>query len=385
MKLIELFNKDMTPNWAKIFSIDQFKAMLETPQSKDWHKEGNVAIHTQNVTKNMQDYLDNVLCVTRGSDYYKMMMCAAICHDLGKTTTTKFNEKTQDYTCKYHGLEGDKICRLLFWDDPDIELREKVCYMVRHHMDVFYLNKDDELYKRTMRMSWGYVPVKDMCILNYCDATGSVNDFEDSEAVEKRLMEVKRAAEDMKCFHSEYVFDTNKQKLNFFYNQEEAVQIKNKSTLTVYIMVGIAGAGKDTWIAKNKPELPVLCRDTIRTEIGLKGDKPFGTPEQENDVTRIFNERMMQYCSENKSFIINNTNIKKMRRDELIKQMLKYNPKIVMVYVEAPSIKELKERRKGQIKPSVISRMAHDLEFPEKYEYNELIIHKQYGDKEYKS
>lgn len=215
MKFIELFNNDMTPNWAKIFSINEFKAMLTTEQSKVWHKEGNVAIHTQNVTNNMIDYLTNTLCVDKNGEYYKMMVCSAICHDIGKPVSTKFNETTKDYTCKSHGIEGDKICRLLFWDD-DICFREKVCFMVRHHMDVFYLEHNDELYRRIMKMSWGYVSIKDMCILNYCDATGSQNDMETVQDVKDRLERIKIAATNIGCYEDRYRFDSKKQKINFF-------------------------------------------------------------------------------------------------------------------------------------------------------------------------
>ena len=47
------------------------------------------------------------------------------------------------------------------------------------------------------------------------------------------------------------------------------------------------------------------------------------------------------------------------------------------MYVEAPSIKVNKERRKGQMPLEVIDRMLNQLEFPYPTEYNELIISKQ--------
>lgn len=143
-------------------------------------------------------------------------------------------------------------------------------------------------------------------------------------------------------------------------------------------MVGIAGSGKDTWISENKPDLPIVSRDLIRAEIGLTGDKPMGNKIQEDEVTRISNERVIEYCSNGCDFIINNMNLTKSRREECIKLLMPYSPNIIIVYVEAPSIKELKKRRKGQIKESVINRMSKSLEYPERYEYDELIVNKQY-------
>ena len=37
----------------------------------------------------------------------------------------------------------------------------------------------------------------------------------------------------------------------------------------VWIMFGIPGSGKSTWIKKNKPNLPVVSRDLIREKFGI--------------------------------------------------------------------------------------------------------------------
>lgn len=39
---------------------------------------------------------------------------------------------------------------------------------------------------------------------------------------------------------------------------------------TAYLMVGIPGAGKSTWIANNLPsDIPIISRDMIRVELGF--------------------------------------------------------------------------------------------------------------------
>ena len=75
--------------------------------------------------------------------------------------------------------------------------------------------------------------------------------------------------------------------------------------------------------------------------------------------------------------MVNNTNIMKMRRNEIRNLIMPYNPKIVYVYVEAPTVKDCKERRDGQISPKVIKRMLNSFEMPESWEYDELIVYKQ--------
>lgn len=104
-----------------------------------------------------------------------------------------------------------------------------------------------------------------------------------------------------------------------------------------------------------------------------------GDKKQESYVTEIFEERMKKYTLENQSFVINNTNVKKSYRDDYRSKILTLRPnaKFIYVYVEAPSIKVNKERRKGQMPLEVIDRMLNQLEFPYPTEYNELIISKQ--------
>ena len=60
MKFRDLFNHDTwLPNWDKIFSIKEFKDMETCEQSKVWHNEGNVHIHTRLVTDTLRSFLLN--------------------------------------------------------------------------------------------------------------------------------------------------------------------------------------------------------------------------------------------------------------------------------------------------------------------------------------
>lgn len=375
MKIKELFTENYTPHWSKIFGIPLFNQMLTTEQNSEWHKEGNVAVHTQLVTEAMANYLDE-RAFNKESEYYLLMMAAAICHDIGKVTTTKFNDKINEYTCRNHAKEGGRIARLLFFDE-DVELREKLCYMIRHHMDAFEIVKENKIFYNTIKSSMGIVPLRDMLILHYCDVISSKNDKEDENTVRDRINKIIATAKTIYCYDKPYMFDKRKHRNQYFYEPTGSVKVNKNANFQVYVMVGIAGAGKDTWIEKNIPDIKVLCRDHIRAEIGIKGEKPHGTKEQEDKVTEIINERIIECCEKQESFVLNNTNLKLQYRDELHKMIYKYNPEIIYVYIEAPSIEDNKKRRKGQIDSRTIERMAKSFDFPEFYEYDKLIIYKQ--------
>ena len=375
MKIKELFTENHTPHWSKIFGIPLFNQMLSTEQNSEWHQEGNVAVHTQLVTEAMANYLDE-RAFNKESEYYLLMMASAICHDIGKVTTTKYNEKTNLYSCRNHAKEGGRLARLLFFDE-DVELREKLCYMIRHHMDAFEIVKENKIFYNTIKSSMGIVPLRDMLILHYCDVISSKNDKENEIQVQERINKIIATAKTIYCYDKPYMFDKRKHRNQYFYEPTGSIRVNKNSNFQVYVMVGIAGAGKDTWIEKNIADVKVLCRDHIRTEMGIEGEKPHGTKEQEDKVTEIINKRIIECCEKQESFVLNNTNLKLQYRDELHKMIYKYNPEIIYVYIEAPSIEDNKKRRKGQIDSRTIERMAKTFDFPEFYEYDKLIIHKQ--------
>lgn len=116
---------------------------------------------------------------------------------------------------------------------------------------------------------------------------------------------------------------------------------------------------------------------SVRWQIGIKGEKPKGTKKQEDEVTEIQNERIFKYARQKQSFIIDATNLKLMYRDKFRQMLYPYKPKIVYVYIEAPTYNETLTRRKGQIPKDVINKMRESFEFPKLYECDELIIEKQ--------
>ena len=150
--------------------------------------------------------------------------------------------------------------------------------------------------------------------------------------------------------------------------------------INVYVMIGLPGAGKDTWIAENLPNAhKVVCRDDIRAELGLcnVGEKIVATPQQENLVTGIFNQRLKEYARAGEDIAINNTNLKRRYRLEYKKMLSGFDVNWIYVVVEAPDLDTNKERRKGQIPPEVFDRMVTLYEPPTPDEYDEIIYAKQ--------
>lgn len=406
MRFRELFDKDMKPLWDKIETIKEFVVLKNTPQSNIWHLEGNVLNHIKMVTEVMEEELFK-MNVDKDSKYYLIMMSAALCHDLGKATTTNWDKEKNDWVCSHHGEAGANITRLLFYDD-DFILRELVCYMVRWHMNLHHILDKDNVDEALTKMAQGWVSIKDMLILNKCDSLGSINDYETPEFLNDRWNTIKKKAEnlgifDMNCYSYKCREITTKYMNNIIdkvpfasLHWESVVKALNdlmecelekgfkpdwrnnieldNTLFTVYIMIGLPGSGKDTLITKYLNDFPTVCRDDIRTEIGIEGEKPQGNKEQEDKVTQIFEERMVEYCKREQSFVINNTNLKRKYRERFLEIMKPYKPNIVYIYVEAPTLEDNFKRREGQIKPEIIKRMASNFDFPLPSEFDQLYI-----------
>ena len=391
MQFRDLFNKKTwLPDLDVIFEIDEFKLMSHCPQSVKWHKEGNVREHTKLVTEHMQNILSINGIKPSDDEYYIMMMSSAICHDLGKPSTTLFDSEKEDYTTRNHGAVGARITRRIFFDE-EIMLREKVCYMVRRHMDMHHLyDKGTETATRNIiKLSHGFkgVTVKDLTLLNVSDSLGSVNDIDTDFSIYGKAVKIKNDAERINCYEEPYKFLDDYQKMYYLSNDNYVPLMENPlltpyrmkgiGEFTVYILIGVPGAGKTYYTQHKLNGKKVISRDIIRSEIGIKGEKPQGNKKQEELVTKIFNEELIKCCKIGKDFVIDNTNVRKLYRDEYKGIILEYKPKIVYIYIEAPDDTTNRKRREGMMSMSVIDKMWNYFDFPELYECSELIIEKQ--------
>lgn len=380
MKIKDIFTPDYKIDFDVVKqNIPEFNNLEYTQQPKDWHSEGNAYIHTKMVVDEMYKILlDRCSEDEIGGENYMIMLAAALFHDIGKPSCTKFSEEKGDFTSRNHQYAGERIVRRVFYDEDWI-LREKLCWLVRKHMAPYYILGGDDPAREIKALSWGPVTNDMLFSLNLCDSWGSISEKESRDDSVERLLKLCNMAESLNCLDRSCEMSRSEK---FGYctelSDETKERLDNESQkFTVFVMVGLPGSGKDTWIKENISETTMLCRDNIRTEIGIEGEKPFGTEEQENEVTRILNERLVECCKNKQDCVINNTNVSKKRRKEILDIILPYNPSVVIVYIEAPTLADNVERRKNQVGKKVIKRMFNSFEFPEFCEYDTLLVSQQ--------
>ena len=259
--------------------------------------------------------------------------------------------------------------------------------MVRHHMTLHHVyDKPEETNKRLIKLSHGIVEMRFMILLNIADSLSSINDIETEDDIFDKEMKLTNDISTLRCYQKPYSFIDKSQLIRDFIDYNGEV-INDTNDFCVYILCGFPGCGKSTYYKEFLADKPIISRDIIRGELGINGatttndKKVVGTREEEDKVSEIFNKKMIEYCENKESFVLDNTNLKYQYRKDYLLKIMKYNPKVKIIYVEAPNyIKDCIERRKDEIPKKVYDRMENNFDFPQLYECDELIIVKQHTD-----
>jgi putative nucleotidyltransferase with HDIG domain len=384
-------------NWKFVETIPQLTALKNCQQSTKWHSEGNAFIHTQHVVKHMLERLktDNSFVVY--PYHAKVLVCAALFHDLGKATTTEF--KKNDWHSYGHEVESERITREMLWDE-EFDTREAICALVAMHMEPLFYNKNNwfkKMCNATERLErFGPYSVADLILLKWADTIGSTPSVEGKNDKDiKFLNELFDALGDDKSVYEkgEAACYNKLRAVNFLniYNKIDSIirdftedeSENKKKSVTAIVLIGLPGSGKNWWYEHNFQKMfpdkshMMISRDDIRIQLGFckEGEKYLGSNREEEEVTRIFNNSVKTAAATNDIVIINNTNLRRKYRDQY-KELLEklYNVTWVYVYTEAEGLSTNILRREGQIPANQFSAMTRKFDWPVPDEYDDFII-----------
>lgn len=132
------------------------------------------------------------------------------------------------------------------------------------------------------------------------------------------------------------------------------------SPFNAWIMVGLPGSGKSTWINENLPDgINIVNQDSIRVELGIMDDvdhKKIGDRQQEKEVSKLNDERIEELILNREDFVIDNTNVKAGRVENYYRRLTKAGANVKIVIIDTP-VETCIERRKNDIPKSVIEQM----------------------------
>ncbi|MEM1047856.1 MAG: AAA family ATPase [Pseudomonadota bacterium] len=355
-----------TLDWDAIWSLWPELPTLDTcPQDPVHHAEGDVGIHTRMVVEALVGDPD---WQTLTFDNRTAVFWAAILHDVGKPAVT-VHEEGGRITSRGHSRVGAAIARKLLWQaEAPFFWREAVCGLIGHHQVPFWLIERPDPLRLVIETSWRCRP-DHLCLHAKADALGRT--CADKAALLDNVGLAALAFEEAECLNRPFAFANDESRVVFFERNDRDPRYAAHEAFkcTVTVMSGLPGSGKDTWIAQNRPDQPVVSLDLIREELGI------AATDNQGRVIQAAQERAREHLRAGRDFIWNATNVTRQNRARVLRLFRDYAARIELVYLEpAPDRLYRQNRdRPDAVPDAVIDHLAAKLEPPEEWEAHDVI------------
>ncbi|WP_166820489.1 AAA family ATPase [Thalassoroseus pseudoceratinae] len=351
--------------WAETQAWCQ--AMADCVQDAGWHSEGDVWTHTKMVLEQLLD-LDEWPSLS--SHEQTILVFTAIFHDVAKPLTTEIDPESGRVRSPKHAVKGEHVARNILRDlGCDLATREQIARMVRYHGRPVFLLERDEPTHEVVRLSW-LVDNRLLYLFALADTRG--RDTESMARPEEKLHFWKLMAEEANCYDQPYPFATDHARFTFFQQGESNLQYvpHENFSCTVMLMAGLPGSGKDTWLSRNRSELPVVSLDEIRGELGVD------PTDNQGQVAQTARERCREFLRSGTSFAFNATNTMRQTRRRWLDLFADYNASIEIVYLEPPYETLLRQNRARtkSVPEGVIHKLAEKCEPPTWLECHRLVL-----------
>jgi putative nucleotidyltransferase with HDIG domain len=340
--------------------------MRGVPQDSIHHAEGDVATHTKMVLDELQSSSEYKIL---GKQHQELIWAAALLHDVEKRSTTV--EENGRITSRGHAKRGEFTARrVLFQEIPTpFALREQIASLVRYHGLPLWVMEKPNPTKALLDASLR-VDMQLLSLLAKADALGRI--CADQRDLLDRIELFKALCEEQRCWHSPRVFPTPLSRFIYFQKEDSFPDYIPYDDLKgeVIMLSGLPGMGKDTFLKKNYPDLPVISLDDIRRKHKLKPDDSSAT----GWVVQEAKEQSKVYLRKGQPFAWNATNITRQMRTQWIDLFVSYKARVKILYIES-TYKEWIRQNKNREHPvpeNVLMRLLDKLEVPALYEAHEV-------------
>jgi putative nucleotidyltransferase with HDIG domain len=343
------------------------QAMAACAQDVEWHAEGDVWTHTKMVLHELEK-LDEWPSLS--SEMKLILIFVGLFHDVAKPLTSEVDSETGRITTPGHAVKGEHVARAILRDlGCDLATREQIVRLVRYHGRPAFLLERAEPLHEVVKLSW-LVNNRLLYLFAVADTRG--RDTDSMTRPEENLHYWKLMAEEAGCLDRPYPFATDHARFTFFRQREPNLHYVPHEDFSceVTMLSGLPGSGKNTWLARNRPNLPVVCLDDLRVELEIE------PTENQGEVAQLAQERCKELLRAKGSFAFNATNTLRQTRGRWIDLFAKYGARIEIVYLEPPILKLLLQNksRSKAVPEHVIQRLVGKCDPPTWLECHRLIV-----------
>lgn len=345
--------------------------MKQTPQPTRWHGEGDVLTHTEMVVNELQSLSGYKLLSERQQ---QILTIAAWLHDVGKISQSR--EIGDEIEAPNHAGVGSRMAREKLWRTFNMcgtaelmQMREAIALLVRYHSLPPHAIDSVDAKVRLHRIASNGLLVPDfsiklLCLLARADMMGRICD--DRQEMLEQISFCEELAKEDLCFESPYPFSSGLTRRAFLDGKEiwKDQTLHDDTWGEVTLMSGLPGTGKDTWIGRNLPGIPMISLDEIRRVHRIAPTAPQGF------VANLAKEQAKEHLRRHQPFVWNATNLTPDTRRKLISLFESYKARVRIVYLETDWQAQLVRNasRPDQIPIPVIATMLTKLMPPEAYE-----------------
>lgn len=343
------------------------QAMAACAQDAQWHAEGDVWTHTKMVLHELEK-LDEWPSIS--TEQKLILICVGLFHDVAKPLTSEVDSETGRITTPGHAVKGEHVARAILRDlSCDLATREQIAQLVRYHGRPAFLLERAEPLHEVVKLSW-LVNNRLLHLFALADTRG--RDTDSMTRPEENLHYWKLMAEEASCLDRPYPFATDHARFTFFRQREPNLHYVPHEDFSceVTMLAGLPGSGKNTWLARNRPDLPVVSLDDLREELEIN------PTDNQGEVAQLAQERCKELLRAKTSFAFNATNTLRQTRGRWIDLFANYGARIEIIYLEPP-LRKLLSQNKGRSKSvpeNVIVRLAGKCDPPTWLECHRLVI-----------
>lgn len=355
-------------NWEQIEESNELKSIFqrmgETLQNPAWHGEGDVRTHTKMVCEvlvKLPEFQELQLLQRQ------QVFIATLLHDIGKIPCTRLEDGV--WTSPNHTSVGARMARELLWETYGMcgtkelqTMREVICTLIRYHSVPPHVldrsNPERKLVQVALEgeLAQGFT-IRLLCLLEKADMMGRIYDAipESLEVIE--LCEA--MAEEVGCLDGPIAFPSDYSRYAYLSGRNVAIgqDLYDDTWGEVILMSGLPGTGKDTYIQKYFPELPMISLDEIRKQLKISPTEPQGA------IVMAAREQAKEYLRKKQSFVWDATSLSPTIRGKQIQLFENYGAKVRIIYLETQWQEMLRrnKNRKAVVPEHVIRNMLGDL------------------------